>query len=110
MSAKTRKQDRRTSEPLMDLPVDMSPLLEMYVAIFCKHLYYNPAVDRDIQIIILPHQAGPQDPKESATFSNVAVPPSFGQLSYAGMLQQLLESDDRIKDKSELLFKFRNTN
>ena len=78
MSAKTRKQERRTSEPLADLPVDMSPLLEMYVAIFCRHLFHSPAVDRDIQIIILPHQTGASDPKESATFSTVAVPPSFG--------------------------------
>ena len=56
MSTKTRKKNKGKSkkdQKAEQAPVDMAPMIEMYVTIFCKHLYYNPTIDRDIQIIIL---------------------------------------------------------
>ena len=31
---------------------DFSPILELYISIFSKHLYYDAKVERDIQIIL----------------------------------------------------------
>ena len=31
--------------------IDMSPVLELYITIFCKYLYFDPTVERDIHII-----------------------------------------------------------
>ena len=37
---------------------DIAPLLEVYVTIFCKHLYYDTSVDRDI-IVHAPSSSDP---------------------------------------------------
>jgi hypothetical protein len=96
MSAKSRKRAQpRKSEILQDLAVDMSPMIELYVSLFSKHIYYNPTIDRDLQIIILPSQTqtvaadkSSKDPfvKESASFSNINMPATFGNNSCHGML------------------------
>jgi hypothetical protein len=58
MSAKIRRLENGRKSELSEPLVDLSPILEVYVTIFCKHLFYNPTVDRDIQIIILPQHSG----------------------------------------------------
>jgi len=54
-SSPTRSPSRllKLGENSQSLPVvDFTPILELYVSVFSKHLYFDPTVDRDIQIIL----------------------------------------------------------
>ena len=31
---------------------DISNLLELYLSVFCRHIYYDPSVTRDIHIVV----------------------------------------------------------
>ena len=45
----TKKNDK---EAVASLPaVDFTSILELYISIFSKHLYFDPKVERDIHII-----------------------------------------------------------
>ena len=58
---KSSPRRKRTTSPQVKkgpLPlIDFSPVLELYISIFCKYLYFDPSVERDIHIIQTDSQA-----------------------------------------------------
>ena len=55
---------------------DFSPILELYISIFSKHLYYDAKVERDIQIIltenVLSHAPNPSYASNMSMFGSAA--------------------------------------
>ena len=48
---KTSPQAKRRNTRDEDLPMyDFTPIMELYITIFCRHLYFDPKVERDICI------------------------------------------------------------
>ena len=67
-----RSSPRRTPSPralkvgqsASSLPVvDFTSIMELYISIFCKHLYFDPKVERDIHIILTDNSAPEQKPQ-----------------------------------------------
>ncbi len=44
---------------------DLSNLLELYLSVFCKHIYYDPSVTRDIHIVIAEGAQSPELPQDT---------------------------------------------
>ena len=50
--------------------MDFTPVIELYITLFCKHLYYNPKIERDIQIFLSQEFPSGNQDKSRAMFKN----------------------------------------
>ena len=57
--ARQIKHQQQTGQPITT--TDFTPLIELYVTLFCKHLYYNPKIERDIQIFLSQDSRAPPE-------------------------------------------------
>ena len=73
------------------MTVDFTPVLELYITLFSKHLYYNPKVPRDIQIFLSQENYSGGKEKQKMMFKN-----------------ENQSAVQKTQPKHELLFKYRN--
>lgn len=64
---------------------DLSNLLELYLTIFCRHIYYDPSVTRDIHIVASEAQVTKSQPQDIN-----------------------LKPSQSAKNKYEMMFQYRN--
>ena len=89
MQEKRIKQQQQSGQPITT--IDFTPVLELYITVFCKHMFYDPKVERDIQIF-LSQDTPSSEEKHKAMFKN-----------------QKTSAIQKPPAKHELLFKYRNS-